>query len=138
MNNKVKKEILGTWGIIMLGLLALQYVLGIATNLFVMFPQKKDAGQLWEFAWKQPPLAIHIILGIILIVVAIVILTQSIGQKNKLWITISAIGVLTILIAGISGAIFVQTQTAAYSFIMSISFSVAVIVYGWGVYASKN
>lgn len=133
-----KKETLKFHGIVIIVLLILQYLLGMITNLFVQFPQDKHGGQLWVFAWKQIPLAAHIILGILLIIGSIVLVIRAMRQKNKSWIIASIIGVLSILVAGVSGAIFIPSQAAIYSFIMSISFIAAFISYGWGIYVSKN
>jgi len=133
-----RKETLKTHGIVIFILLILQYLLGMFTNLFIQFPQDKHDGQLWEFAWKQIPIAAHIIIGILLLIGALVLVVRSIRQKNKQWIIISSIGAISILIAGVSGAIFIPTQTATYSFVMSLSFIIAFVSYSLGIYRSKS
>jgi hypothetical protein len=108
------------------------------TNLFVQFPQNKSNGQLWEFAWSQIPLALHIIIGILLLICAIFIIIKSIQQKNRAFIIISSFGGIAILLAGMFGAIFITTQLSIYSFIMSLSFLIALISYGWGFYSVSH
>ena len=52
----------------MIGLLALQYVLGMVTNLYVPFPQTDQISQLWDAARSQFAPAAHILLGVLLLV----------------------------------------------------------------------
>lgn len=124
-------------GIFLIIFLIIQYTLGMITNLFVTFPTHKTNGQLYAFAWTQIPLALHIIVGIFLLLSALSLIFRSISQKDRSWIFASLIGGLAILSAGINGAIFVSTQMAIYSLLMAFSFIIAFISYGWGIYSSK-
>lgn len=128
-----KNKQLKTTSIILLGILMVQYLLGMATNLFVQFPQSQNASQLWEFAWKQLPLASHIITGIALLIGAVVLLIQSIKKRQRKWILVSTIGLVSIIVAGYSGATFIPTQINIYSFIMSLGFIIALLSYVFGV-----
>ena len=130
------KSSLNKYAIVLIIILIVQYLLGMFTNSFVQFPQGKNEGQLWEFAWSQIPIAAHIIVGSLLLFGAIIFVIRSIRQKNKSWITASIIGGVGILISGMSGAFFISTQQDIYSYLMSIFFLVAFISYGWGLYSS--
>jgi hypothetical protein len=121
---------------LILFLLVIQYLLGMLTNLFVQFPQNQNAGQLWEFAWKQISLASHIVVGISLLVVAVVLVIRAIVKKNKNWIIASTIGLVSIFVAGYAGASFVTNQSAVYSFAMSFGFIAALLSYISGAYFS--
>lgn len=131
------KKTLKPFGILMLLLLTLQYLLGMIANLYIEFPEEKNRGKLWEFAWKQLPLAVHISIGYLLLLGAIVLIILSIRQKNKSWIIASSVGAIAILIAGATGAIFITAQKEIYSYIMAVSFIAAFVAYGWGLYATK-
>ena len=124
---------LRTHGVIILILLILQYGLGMFTNLFVEFPEGQSETQTWEFAWKQWPLAAHIILGLGLFTLAVLLCIRSARVRNKRWILASGVGLLSIFVAGASGAAFIPTQMEAYSFSMALSFVVAVVAYRWGL-----
>jgi hypothetical protein len=78
-NNSLRKQ-----GIGMIAILTIQYLIGMASNIFVKFPNSSNQGLLWEFAWKQLPIAFHIIIGILLILGSIVLFIRSIVSKNKL------------------------------------------------------
>src|SRR5664279_5281870 len=101
-NNSLKKQ-----GIGMIAVLTIQYILGMASNLFVQFPNSTNQGLLWEFAWKQVPLALHIVIGTLLLIGSIILFVRSIMSKNKLWIKASSLGLFGILIAGFSGEHFI-------------------------------
>lgn len=139
LNYRMKKmNSLSKQGLYIIGLLVVQYLLGMYTNMFVAFPENKHEGQLWQFAWHQPSLVLHILVGFSLLFGAISLVVRSIKQKNKSWIYASSIGTIAIL-SGISvGALFIPTQIDIYSFLMAISFIIAFIALGWGIYASKD
>ena len=132
-NNSLKRQ-----GIGMVIVLAIEYLLGMTSNLFVQFPNSKSEGAMWAYAFKSIPTALHIIVGILLVGGSIMLLIRSIQRKNKLWIRISIIGLITLIMAAMSGSRFIPTQQASYSYIMSIAFIAAFLAYGWGVYQTKN
>src|SRR5438270_2365588 len=81
--------------------LAIEYLLGMTANLFVAFPDSKNERTMWSFAFQNIPVALHIIIGILLVGGGIMLLIRSIQKKNKLWISVSSIGFVTLLIAGL-------------------------------------
>src|SRR5258708_130926 len=119
-------------------LLTLQYLLGMATIIFVKFPENKEAGQLWGFAWSQLPLAAHIIVGLLLFFGSLALLVKAIKAHNRNWIVSSALGFTFILIAGLAGTTFISSQKDLYSFLMSLAFIASYLSYFWGIYTSKE
>jgi O-antigen/teichoic acid export membrane protein len=113
--------------------LALQYCLGMITNLFVEFPDTTNENTLWHAAWSHLPLALHIILGLFLLIGSVSLLIRSIKQKNKRWTTAALIGFVAILAAMMSGSLFVGSQKDVYSLSMALAFIVAVLAYLWGI-----
>lgn len=118
--------------------LSLQYILGITITIFVKFPENLSKGQSWIFAWKQIPLAIHIILGIFLLLGSIVLFIRAIKVSQKKWIVASTVGLAAILASILSGASFIERQSDTYSYIMALSFIIALLAYIWGLYSSKT
>jgi hypothetical protein len=118
-------------GIIMIGLLGIEYILGMINNLYVHFPDTGTEVQMWEFAWKQFSVGSHIILGIILLLSGLFIFLRIIRTGNRSKIIVSGIGFISILVAGFSGAMFIPTQQDLYSLSMSIGFLVALLSYVW-------
>ena len=123
---------------VILGILVLQYILGMAINLFVQFPDTKNENSLWEFVKGQVPIVIHIILAAMLLVGACVLLIRAIHSQSKPWIVSAGVGLFWILVAIIAGAQFVPTQQDVYSFIMAAAFILAIVSYGWGMYKTKK
>ncbi len=101
-----------------LGALVVQYALGMYVNMFISFPENATAGQMWEFAWSQWPPATHIALAILLLLGAVLFLIRALLFKQKKWIIGSSVGLVGILAAGGSGAIFIPTQSDALSYSM--------------------
>jgi hypothetical protein len=126
-------------GMFLLGSLVVQYVLGMYVNLFVAFPNGTlTTGQLWQFAWSQWALSAHIVLAILLLLGAIVFCVRAVLFKEKRRIIGSVLGLLGILAAGASGAIFIPSQTDIYSYAMSLSFLVAFVAYSWVLFSSNR
>jgi hypothetical protein len=125
---------LRTQAIVIIYLLAVQYILGMAANMFVKFPETGTEGQMWTAAWSQLPSALHIILGLGLFIGAVVLAIRSARAKNQGWIRASGFGLLFIFLAVFGGSRFIPTQNDLYSFLMALSFLGAFISYSLGIY----
>ena len=134
----MRKDPLRIQSHVLLGFLVVQYILGITVNLFIQFPNTKSESALWEFSKSQPAIMFHIILGGLLLIGACVFMIRAARSKNKQWIISASVGLLAILVAVITGAKFIPTQEASFSFTMALAFIVAVIAYGWGIYKTKQ
>ncbi len=134
----MKKDPLRIQTHVILGILILQYLLGMLVNLFVQFPDTKNENALWEFAKGQVPVVIHIFLAFMLLAGSIVLLIRAIRRKDKNWVIAGSVGFFWILIAIIAGAQFVPTQQDVYSYIMASAFILAFVSYGWGMYKAKK
>lgn len=122
----------------MLGGLVIQYLLGMAINLYVKFPDSQTEGQLWEFSWKQPLVAAHIVLAILLFFGTLALAIRAQKMQSTAWKLPAWIGFLAVLLAGFSGSRFIPTQSDPYSYLMATCFLVAFGAYAWGLYRAKQ
>lgn len=122
-------------GYVLVCALVVQYALGMYVNLYVSFPDGLAGGQLWEYAWSQTPLGAHIVLAILILLGAIVCLVRALIFKNRTWTIASVVGLLAIIAAGGSGAIFIPLQADLYSYAMSLAFLVAILSYAWALFS---
>lgn len=122
----------------LIGGLIVQYALGMYVNLFVAFPDNLSEGQRWAFAFSQVPLAAHIVLAFLLLSGAIALTVRAIFSKQRMWIIVAVVGLLAVIAALGGGAHFVISQWDGFSYIMSLSFLVALIAYGWGLVAASR
>jgi hypothetical protein len=132
MENDQRKS-LRIQGIILLVSLIVQYALGMYVNLFVEFPQNAAAGQLWEFSWRQPSLATHIIVGILLLFGSLVFFIRVVRRPSPAWKKPALLGLIGIVLAGLGGSTFIPTQSNAYSYLMSLAFLISFFGYTWGL-----
>ena len=121
----------------MVGILVIEFLFGILTNLFVMFPQNQHGEKLWEFAKQQGVLVLHIIIGFLLLLGTLALLVRAIRIKNLVWIIMSSIALAAVIGAIVAGAIFVPSQMAIYSLLMATFFIIALLAFFWGIYANK-
>ena len=122
----------------MLGMLCVQYALGMYTNLFVQFPDIKDEETLWKFAWTQISLASHIILGFGLLAGSLAFLIAVLKRKMQELKAAAITGTLCIFGAGASGALFVDKQNDLYSLLMALFFLGAFAAYAYSFLSVKN
>lgn len=122
----------------MIGILVAEYVLGVATSLFVEFPERGQEGQLWVFASRQLPLALHMVAGILLFFGSIAFFLLAVKRKNRKWIIASGVAAVAIFGGDGAGSAFIPNQSEWYSFIMSISLMIALLSYFWGVINDKT
>ena len=80
-------------------MLIVQFVLGIVYNLYGTAPSSTKSVGLFS----SPDLALHVILGILLVIAALGQLIRAITVRHPLSVWMSAIGLLSILGAGSAG-----------------------------------
>ncbi len=125
-------------GILMIILLAVQYILGMINNFFVDFPQSDQPEVMWRYAASQASEISHIFLGLLLFVSAAILVVRAVRAKNRSWIIASITGLAGILSAIVGGVTFIPSQNDQLSFVMAVAFIVALLAYSWGVYASRK
>jgi hypothetical protein len=117
--------------LITLVLLVLQYLLGMIANLEVSLP----SGNAWGWALKHSlTIQLHIYLGTLLIVVAVVAVILSIVARHRVGIVASVVGLALLVFAWLSGAQFLATQHNDLSLRMALGFMGAFIAYLLGYF----
>lgn len=119
-------------------LLVIQYILGMTTNLFVHFPESGTPKDFWEFSQNQIPLAMHIIVGFLLLLGSIWLFIRALISKNNTWLKASTVSLIGIFGAWISGVIFIPSQSDMYSFLMAIGFILSFTALLWGLSRSSR
>jgi hypothetical protein len=119
--------------------LALEFLLGMYTALFVPFPESLTEGDAWAWSMSNSAVTIaHVILGTALIIVSISALGFGIAARNRSAIATSALGVVMVGLAYVSGAVFLSDiGKDAYSFAMACGFIGAIIAYGLAFHLAR-
>lgn len=126
-------------------LLALQFVLGMVTNLYVSVPTHTGSGAseyfsgvvsgvVWASVQGAWVLRLHTLLGLLLILVAGLQVASAIARRQRAWIVISIIAVLFIIGAGFNGASFLNYGHDFSSLFMSLGFAIALVALVVGLY----
>ena len=117
----------------MICLLFLQYLLGMATNLFVNFPAKIASINPLDSVFTNGPYLVlgHIVTGLLLGLLAISQIVSAALAKNRPLVLLSVCGLGTILFAGESGIEFVLGWYSEdlFSFLMSLGFILSFATY---------
>ena len=124
----MKRQVFG----IIIGL-AVEFLLGMAINLFVSFPQGSDVGKNWDFASHNLLVMTHVIIGTLLVLGAIVLVVRVFRNKIDQWKLPAVVGLISLLVAWGAGDGFVATQKDTMSFLMAAGFVVGIIAYAWGL-----
>jgi hypothetical protein len=106
-------------------MLIVQFVLGVIYNLYGTAPTSAKSVGLFS----SPDLALHVILGILLVIAALGQLVRAIGVRHRLTIWLSAVGLVAIVAAGFAGLGFAGNGAAGASLGMALAFAVALACY---------
>lgn len=140
---------LRTLTLIILLLLAAQFLVGMLVNLFVVVPANHPGahpseyfsgvvtGVLWVLGDGTLWLRVHAIIGFALLLSSLILLGLAIVSRRRAWIIASIFGLLGIVGAGFNGASFLNYGEDFSSLLMAIGFLVAVIPYMIGVYVTR-
>jgi hypothetical protein len=106
-------------------MLIIQYALGIAYNLYGAAPTAtKKVG-----AFSSPLLAVHVIMGILLIIASIYLVVMAVRSRIQLAVITSVAGMLSLFGAGVTGSEFTETGGNGYSLAMGMTTAVALLCY---------
>jgi uncharacterized membrane protein YhaH (DUF805 family) len=122
----------------MIGLLIAEYLLGVVTNLYVQFPAGQNESGLWAFSRGQSLILLHILVGILLLFGTIALLARARKNRDSVWSFAAVVALCAVLLAMVTGLLFVGSQLALYSLLMSLSFITALLAYFYGLYASRS
>ena len=106
-------------------MLIVQFILGMIYNLYGTAPTSTKSIGLFS----SPDIALHVIVGILLLIAGIGQLVRAIGTRHRLAIWLSGIGLLAILGAFFAGIGFAGSGAAGASLGMSLAFAVALACY---------
>jgi heme A synthase len=105
--------------------LIIQFILGMIDNLYGTAPAPGKPVGLFSDGW----LALHFIVGILLLLTAIVLVIRAVQASHRLVLWTSVIGLLAIIAAIGSGISFTRDGANGASLGMSIAFAVALACY---------
>jgi hypothetical protein len=106
-------------------MLIIQFILGVIYSLYGTAPTSTKSVGLFS----SPDLALHVILGILLVIAAAGQLIRAIGIRHALSLWMSAVGLVSILGAGFAGLGFTGNGASGASLGMSLAFAVALACY---------
>jgi hypothetical protein len=115
-------------------MLLAQYGLGMGVNLYARVPAADHgvgvAAALGRALTSQPVvLAVHAVLGLLMLVAGVSVLTRAILARHRRAIAASAAGLAVIAAAAVSGAAFVSNGQAGASMAMAVLTGVALLCY---------
>jgi len=136
---------LRTITVIILVLLAVQFLVGMLVNLFVQVPSVHPGANAPEYfsgvvqgvvwALLQGPLwlLVHAIVGLLLFLASLILIGFAIAARRRAWIIVSVIGFVGIVAAGFNGASFMNYGHNFSSLLMSIGFLLSAVPYTIGL-----
>jgi hypothetical protein len=121
--------------LITLVLLVLQYILGMIANLEVQLPSANVLS--WVFG-HSIIIQLHIYIGTLLIVVALLALILSLVARHPVGFVAAVVGLALLVFAWLSGVQFLATQQDDLSLRMALGFMGAFIAYLLGYFFSRG
>jgi hypothetical protein len=124
-----------------IGMLLIQYLLGIAVNLFVVIPNNHPGANpseyfggvvtsvSWAILHGGLLLTLHAVWGLVLLLGAIGTLVQAIRLGGGARVTWSAVGLFGVLAAGFNGGSFLNYHQDFSSMLMAIGWALGMTAY---------
>jgi hypothetical protein len=107
-------------GVPLLGLLAVEFLLGMALNLYITIP----GGSPVSIVEADPILIGHIVVGVLLLGITSQVLGLGVKLQDRRAEVAGAIGLLSAVVASLGGMDFTfGGQNAAVSYVMSVGFT---------------
>lgn len=135
--------------VVILFLLAAQFLLGMTVNLFVTIPTNHPganppeyfSGVVRSVAWAVTSsplwLLLHTSLGLVLVALTMALLISAIVARKGGWIAVASIGFIGVLGAGFNGGSFLNYNENFSSMLMSVGFILAMLSYTIGLAKGK-
>ena len=137
--------------VVILVLLAAQFLLGMAVNLFVPIPANHPGANppeyfsgvfqsvKWAVTSSSSPLwlLLHASLGLALVVLTLALLISTIIARKGGWIAVASIGFIGVLGAGFNGGSFLNYNQNFSSMLMAVGFILAMLTYSIGLARGK-
>src|SRR5260221_9007735 len=129
-------------------LLIVQFLLGMAVNLFVTIPTDHPGANppeyfggvvqsvTWAILRGHVLLITHAILGLLLVLNALGLLIAAIKARARDLITVTSFGLVGVLAAGFNGGSFLNYNQDFSSMLMAAFFAVAVVAYSVGLFVT--
>ena len=106
-------------------LVIIQYALGMSYNLYGKMPTADKKLGLFS----SPLLALHVIVGTLLVFAAIYLVVRAVKARIRLTVITSVIGLLSLITAWVTGSAFAQKGGNGLSLAMGMMTAVALLCY---------
>lgn len=143
MREQLRNQFMGT-----LVFLVIQFLLGMAVNLFVTIPTDHPganppeyfSGVVQSVSWAilhgHILLILHASLGLLLVLNALGLLIAAIRARMRDLITVTSFGLFGVLGAGFNGGSFLNYHQDFSSMLMATFFAIAVVSYAVGLFVT--
>jgi hypothetical protein len=122
-SGKLARLRLSSFGLVTM--LILEFILGTIYSLYGTAPAPHKSIGLFS----SPDLALHVILGILLFLAAVMQVVRSVATRHRLAVSLSAVGLVAIIGAGFAGLGFTGSGANGASLGMALLFAVALACY---------
>ena len=131
-------------------MLVIQFLLGVAVNLFVKIPDQHPGSNppeyfsgvaqssTWAILHGHILLALHAGFGLVLVLAAVGTLVQGIRSRQRGILLCTVFGFIGIGGAGFNGGSFLNYREDVSSMLMATGFAVAVVAYSVGMYLAAS
>ena len=104
----------------------------------IKIPKGQSSSKSWNFVLTHPTILLHIILGCLVLLGAIVLLVRSVRSRVRPWVAVSAIGLAFVIFAFATGEQYVSTLDNSALSDMGLGWFGAIATYGVGWYLNRK
>ncbi len=135
-------------GLVMCGLLLVQFFFGMITNLYVAVPARHPGAHVanylsgasssvaWAITQQGSWLAVHTVLGLALVITAVLFIVNAVRRRDRVWMWAAVLGAMFLIGAGFNGASFLVFGKNYSSLLMAGLFALSLASYLAGLFLS--
>ncbi|EQB73082.1 MAG: hypothetical protein M1462_07710 [Candidatus Thermoplasmatota archaeon] len=124
---------------VIMALLFMQFIMGMYINLYVSFPPMNSITHMGPHNFPSNYIVVmfHMMLGFLILVVSFIMVLLSLRIRNSKLVISSFLSFFFVIVAGISGFLFLFNEKNLYSLLMAISFIIIVLSEFYYLYVIK-
>ncbi len=125
--------------VLLLAVLAVQFVAGMIVNLYVAFPDQLPAGSAWAWSFAHTAIVpLHVALGTVILVLSLVAIELAIWAESRAGALSVGAGFACVAVAYLAGMWFLTYgQSALSSLVMALGFITACASYTAGLLVTR-
>jgi hypothetical protein len=118
--------------------LVIELVVVVLASFHAGLPKAPSYAQAWRAVPRYPLLVLHILVGLVIVLEAVIFLGRCLGHRHAGWAALAFAGLILVLVAFVSGDRYLATQRLSAIDLMGVAWFAALLTYSLGWYLARR